>query len=273
MKAVLFLTFICCSWSAAATIPVLSVNHSGFPTQAVYLGKGDISRAVFSELSSDTDLGIYVFTLAEKHAVKLNVLSPFCENLPAYETKQPIAMILPGEMAWPEEFPIARATLSSFQQQALMVSQSQFQMGTRPQGESGDFKWWAGTEVMKTLDPGLYTLVVWSPSGQIGNYLLTLQGNEMNTASATAAAAHVMPQIKKGTVRRKALAALWICTNADGVFDLRRPARRLSSFAGTHTQRRAGVAGKAHNESRPLSYQGLDANHPTDGIHQLLHEG
>lgn len=181
-----------------AHIPVLVKDEPTFPVQATYLGRGEISRAVYSELSTKDSFGLYVFTLTSRQKATLSVLAPYCSGVPYYETFQPTAILIKGEMPWPVQGPaVTKVFLNSLRSQALMVSESSYAIGKRPiNGDSGT-KWWEGQQVTRDLEPGLYTVIVWSPLGMSGNYILGLQDKENWTPAVSAFVSRALPQIKK----------------------------------------------------------------------------
>lgn len=197
MKWIIFLGLLQWVCITQAHIPVLVRESANFPVNSTYLGKGDISRAVFTELTKAGDIGIFTFSFTKAQTATLEVLTPYCTNIPSYESYQPLAILIRGEMPIPLN-PIDENFLSSLQAKALLVSNSNYSLGQRPTGSDAGLKWWRGNEVKKVLNPGLYTVIVWSPVGGVGNYILGLQQKEFFPPSVQDYLKKILPPIIKG---------------------------------------------------------------------------
>ncbi|QLY24687.1 hypothetical protein [Bdellovibrio sp. KM01] len=197
MKWIIFLSLLKFGPTAQAHIPVLVRESANFPVNSTFLGKGDISRAVFTELTKIGDIGIFTFSFTKAQTATLEVLTPYCTNIPSYESYQPLAILIRGEMPIPIN-PVDQNFLNRLKSKALLVSKSNYSSGQRPTGSEAGLKWWRGKEVKRILNPGLYTVIVWSPDGQVGNYILGLQQNEYFPPSVQDYLKKILPQIIKG---------------------------------------------------------------------------
>jgi hypothetical protein len=166
---------------AKAHVPVLLVPLPNPPVASYFLGQSEISRAVYSEITRRDDFFVAQFYVkAGAEQTLLQIFSPDCPRLPQYEAFQPSGMIIRGELPWQEageknhDF-IQRLTLT-----AVAKAESSYTVGSRPKfyEEFAKQSYWVGGEWRGSLSPGLYSLVIYDPSGKTGNFTVGLNEKE-----------------------------------------------------------------------------------------------
>jgi hypothetical protein len=183
---------------AQAYIPVLAAEGPNLPIQAQFLGKGDIARAVFAELNSPADIDFYLFHLEKTEAGKVELFVPRCSQIPYYEGFQPVALLLKGEVPWPQDMEGRHAYLRQLRNAAAVVVESRYRINQRPIFRDREMKYWVGGKAETELGPGLYTVVVYHPRGASGNYVLAMQSKKHRTESVSAFTAIVLREVRRG---------------------------------------------------------------------------
>lgn len=203
MSTLLFLTL-----PAWAHVPMLLPSLGNSALAGYFIGQGEISRAIFSELSESNDIAFYTFSLPTKTRGAVNILTPLCEkgdplspqSIPYYETFQPTALLLEGSAPLIETRESHANYLSRLRSMALQIVSSNYPSGLRPkmpkaENEHSPFSYWVGGKSKRELPPGLYTVVVYDAQGKVGNYVLGLQQAEVWNPVITDYVKAIVPKI------------------------------------------------------------------------------
>lgn len=192
--------------SATAHVPALLLPLNGTPITSYFIGQSDISRAVYSELTRVDDFLVIHFNVKygqEKTLVQ--ILNPVCESIPQYERFQPSAFVLKGDIAWKRQGESNRQYINRLRYFAKATISSNFPPGSRPQffEEFGKQNYWVGGEWRGRLRPGLYSIVVFDPATNKGNFVLGLNEKESWTPDLFRYAAEVGAQVAAGICNPK----------------------------------------------------------------------
>lgn len=189
------------SVSASAHLPALLLPLKGSPISSYFLGKSHISRAVYSEITESDDFLVVQFNVKagyEKNLVQL--LTPVCVAIPQYEAFQPRAIVWKGDLTWKKQGETNKQYFDRLASRATAQVSSNFAPGTRPTYFEEFMKqsFWVGGEWRGRLKPGLYSIVVFDPSGAKGAFVLGLNEKEAFTPDLYKYAGEVTAQVAAG---------------------------------------------------------------------------
>lgn len=187
------------SSAASAHVPVLLLPVEGAPIAGHFLSQSEISRAVYTELSSPGDLFFASFLQKPEEPVMISLFAPKCAAIPQYETFQPSVLVLRGEAPWKNEGESSEQYLARLEGMAVIKVESKFKKGQRPAYDEEHAKQtlWVGGEWKGTLEAGLYTLVAFDPAGKSGNFVIGLNEKESWSIDLLNYAGKVVPKINQ----------------------------------------------------------------------------
>jgi hypothetical protein len=196
-----FISLMFSSFSAWAHVPALLPPILGTPMTSYFIGQSDISHAVYSELTQAGDFFVLNFEVKSANEdTKIEILVPFCANLPEYETFQPNALILKGDIPWKVQGESNVTFMERLKAVAVAQIGTSFKVGGRPKfyEEFSKQHYWVGEKWKERLVPGLYAIVVYDPAGRTGNFTVGLNEKEAWTPDLYAYAGVVVSKIQAG---------------------------------------------------------------------------
>jgi hypothetical protein len=198
----LFFTLVLLACSKAwSHVPSLLLPLNGTPIASYFIGQIETSRAIYSELTEPGDFFVAHFFAARLQENSFELLTPVCSQIPSSETYQPSALLLKGELPWKQNAETNKDYLDRLEKSALGKAESSYTKGERPQfyEEFGKQNYWVGGKLRLTLDPGLYSLVVFNSSGTgKGNFTLGINDKESWTPDLYEYVSQVLPKINAG---------------------------------------------------------------------------
>ncbi|GEM_PF-5008511 len=186
--------------SLEAHIPSLLLPIEGPPISSFFVNNSDISRTIFSELTNKEDFFVVTMFVKPRMKMLVQVLTPKCENIPRYEKYQPSALIIRGELPWKKQGETNKLYISRIKKLAIRKIETNFADGNRPQfyEEFAQMTYWVGGSWRGRLHPGLYSIVIYDKSGDIGNFNLSLNEKEKWTPDLYNYVSKILPIIKAG---------------------------------------------------------------------------
>ncbi len=205
MLKILFIMSILISVNANAHVPVLLLPREGLPVASYFLTQSDISRAVYSELTSSQNIFVVQLEIKPNEKTLLQVLTPVCPRLPQYEEYQPTAFVIKGDLPWKLQGESNKNFIQRLLKNSVAVAESSFPVGKRPKFHEtfANVDYWAGGEWRGQLAPGLYAIVVYSPDNNKGVFSLGLNDKESWNEDLFEYARTTVPKINSGLCNRR----------------------------------------------------------------------
>ena len=199
MKLIPFLALFFCV-SAQAHVPVLLLPVKGTPISSHYLGNSEVSRAVYSELTTAEDHFVVQWQVKKDEKTLIQLFTPSCRAIPQYEEFQPEGILLKGEAPWKVQGETNAAYVARLSSRALKRIGSSYPRGKRPVYEERYAKQtlWVGGEWRGKLKPGLYSLVVHAHRSGKGNFVLGMNEKEAWTPDLYKYVAEILAPINAG---------------------------------------------------------------------------
>lgn len=193
-----FLFLALFAFTVEAHVPVLLLPIKGTPIASHYLGNSAVSRAVYAELTTESDLFVVQWLVKDSgEEALLQLFTPSCAGLPQYESFQPEALLLRGEAPWKVQGESHGAYVARLASRAVGQIGSSYSLGKRPVYEEPNAKQtlWVGGEWRGKLKAGLYSLVVHANRSGKGNFVLGLNEKEAWTRDLQKYVAEILPSI------------------------------------------------------------------------------
>lgn len=197
----IFASILIVSVMAQAHVPALLLPLKGTPISSYFVGKSQVSRAVYSELTESDDYFVVQFYVSPgNEKTRVQLLTPDCTALPQYEAFQPSAVIWKGDLTWKKQGETNAQYLHRLGSRATARLSSNFAPGQRPTfyEDASKQNFWVGADWRGRLKPGLYSIVVFNTSSAKGNFVLGLNEKEAWTPDLFRYAGEVMPLIAAG---------------------------------------------------------------------------
>lgn len=198
----LLILSICLVGSSAvwAHVPALLLPIKGTPIASYFIGQSDISHAIYSELTEPQDYFVVQFEVKNYRKQLIQILTPVCKDIPAYEEYQPSVLVLRGDLPWKMNGETNTQFIARLKARALGKAESNFKKGERPQfyEEFGKQSYWVGGELHIRLNPGLYALVVFDRKNGTGTFSLGLNEKEAWTPDLYKYVGEILPKINAG---------------------------------------------------------------------------
>lgn len=186
-------------------VPALLLPIKGTPVTSYFLGQIDVSRAVYSELTTTDDIFIAHFNVKPGAATSIEILTPVCEALPQYERFQPSVLLIRGDAPWKKQGESNAAYLERLRSVAIADIKSTYRKGQRPKfyEQFAKVEYWVGAKWKRVLKTGLYAVIVYDGGGGKGTFTLGLNEKEAWTPDLYAYTGEILPSILSGLCNPK----------------------------------------------------------------------
>ena len=198
----------CCT--AWGHVPALLLPIKGTPMTSYFIGQSDISRAVYSELTQPEDFFVVQLEVKGSEETSVDILTPFCPQIPSYEEFQPSVLVIKGDLPWKQNGESNKNFIARLEKTSIGKVESTYKKGERPQfyEEYAKLTYWVGGKTRLKLEAGLYAFVVFNTDTNKGNFALGINEKESWTPDLYKYVGDVLPKISAGLCDPKGFSGL-----------------------------------------------------------------